>query len=193
MPKARTDGLRLTRCTNMPGYEKKAKKGVFDDAQKELYNREAALCEEVSEWINSDRDEIVDLLLSPQGMARGYLYKWVEYAEKRDIPTLPGPSDYANGQQRDTFLRANFTELVKHVCNEKVTGLLLTLKGEILRNRKKGSTEYVPLVEPNGEVDRVMRIWPVLKKAYEDVVVDDVISFKELAKVGLEYVHPNEG
>lgn len=189
MPKARLDGRRLTRCSNMPGYKKKIENGAYLNGQTELYNREAALCQEVGRWIENDRDKIVDLLLSPQGMARGYLLKWVEYAEKRDMPTLPAPSDYANDQQRDTFLRANFTALVDHVCEKKVDSLLLTLKGTI--ERKKG-TDFVPVDVPNGEVDRVMRIWPALEEAYEEVMDTEDYDHVVLAKIGLDYVHPNE-
>jgi len=192
MPKARLDGRRLTRCSNMPGYKKKIENGAYLNGQTEEYNREAALCQEVTHWISNDRDKIVDLLLSPQGMARGYLLRWVEWAYKYDMPTLPAPSDYANDQQRDTFLRANFTALVDRVCEEKVDGLLLTLKGTILREKKKGTDEYVPPVEPNGEVDRVMRIWPALEEAYEEVMDTEDYDHLVLAKIGLDYAHPNE-
>ena len=191
MPKARLDGRRVTRCSNMPGYKKKIENGAYLNGQTEFYDREAALCQEVTKWIDSKRYKIVDLLLSPQGMARGYLSKWVEWAYKNGMPTLPAPSEYANEEERDQKLRANFTALVDHVCAAKkgVTGLLLTLKGSI--GREKG-TEFVLLVEPNGEVDRVMRIWPALEDAYEDVMDTEVMYFDELAKIGLDYVHPNE-
>ena len=188
MPKARLDGQRATRCSNMPGYKKKIKSGAYLSAQTEFYNREAALCQEVSHWISDEREKIVDLLLSPQGMARGYLLKWVQWADTRGVPTLP--DEYANEEERDQKLRANFTALVDRVCKEKDTGLLLTLKGTMLR--KNGSGEFVPLVTPNGEVDRVMRIWDVLDEAYEDVMDTDVVYFDELAKIGLAYAHPNE-
>jgi hypothetical protein len=192
MPKARLDGRRLTRCTNIPGYEKKTNKGVFDDAQQELANREIALCKEVTRWIDDDRDQIVDLLLSPQGMARGYLLKWVEWAEKRGMPTLPAPTEYSNDQERDLKLWANFRALVDYICTtkEKVTGQLLVLKGTIEREKKKG--EYVPLDVPNGEVDRVMRIWDALEEAYEDVMNTEDYYYGVLAKLGLSYAHPNE-
>ena len=131
MPKARLDGRRVTRCSNMPGYKKKIENGAYLNGQTEFYDREAALCQEVTKWIDSKRYKIVDLLLSPQGMARGYLSKWVEWAYKNGMPTLPAPSEYANEEERDQKLRANFTALVDHVCAAKkgVTGLLLTLKG----------------------------------------------------------------
>lgn len=191
MPKASLDGRRKTRCSNIPGYEKKAKKGVFDDEQQELANREIALCKEVTRWIDDDRDRIVDLLLSPEGMARGYLSKWVEWAEKRDMPTLPAPTEYANDQERDMKLRANFKALVDHVCEKKVTGLLLTLKGTIERKDKR-TGDWVPLDPPNGEVDRVMRIWDDLEEAYADVMDAEDLYYDVLAKLGLSYAHPNE-
>ena len=90
-------------------------------------------------------------------------------------------------------LRANFTALVDRACKEKVTSLLLTLKGTILREKKRGSGEYVKLVEPNGEVDRVMRIWDVLDEAYEDVMENEGEDFYGVkAQIGLAYAHPNE-
>ena len=191
MPKASLTGERLTRCTNIRGYEKKKKKGVFADAQEELADREIALCAEVTKWINSDRDKIVDLLLSPQGMARGYLYKWVEYAEKKGMPTLPASTEYANGEERDRKLRANFRTLVDHVCTtkEKVTGQLMVLKGTIYQ--PKGG-QLIRLAKPNGEVDRVMRIWDDLVNAYEEVVNTDDYYYGVIAKLGLSYAHPNE-
>ena len=190
MPKARLDGLRPVRCSNMPGYKKKVEKGVFADAQEVFYDREDALCQEVSHWISYERDKIVDLLLSPQGTARGYLSKWVQWADKQGMPTLP--DEYANEEERDQKLRANFRALVDRVCKPKaqITGLLLTLKGTIYLT-KPGKLP-VRLVDPNGEVDRVMRIWDVLEEAYEDVMKTDVIYFDELAKIGLAYAHPNE-
>lgn len=189
MPKARLDGQRATRCSNMPGYKKKIKSGAYLSAQTEFYNREAALCQEVSHWISDEREKIVDLLLSPQGMARGYLLKWVQWADTRGVPTLP--DEYANEEERDQKLRANFTALVDRVCKEKVTGLLLTLKGTILLE-KKGKAP-VRLVEPNGEVDRVMRIWDVLDEAYEDVMENEGVDFYGIkAQIGLAYAHPNE-
>ena len=69
---------------------------------------------------------------------------------------------------------------------------LETLKGRILLE-KKGSKELVPLVEPNGEVDRVMRIWDVLDEAYEDVMENEGADFYGIkAQIGLAYAHPNE-
>ena len=158
-------------------------------AQTEFYNREAALCQEVSHWISDERDKIVDLLLSPQGMARGYLLKWVKWANTRGVPTLP--DEYANEEERDQKLRANFTALVDRVCKEKDTGLLLTLKGAIFL--KKAGKAPVRLVEPNGEVDRVMRIWDILDEAYEDVMENEGADFYGVkAQIGLAYAHPNE-
>jgi len=190
MPKARLDGRRQTRCTNLRGYEKKKDKGALFDAQAELAEREIALCKEVARWIKDDPDKIVDLLLSPQGTARGYLSKWVAWADKHGMPTLP--AEYANEEERDQKLRANFRALVDRVCKPKaqITGLLLTLKGTMLR--KNGSGADVPLVEPNGEVDRVMRIWDVLDEAYEDVMDTKDYDYEVLAKIGLAYAHPNE-
>ena len=193
MPKGSLKGARLTRCTNIKGYDKKITKrgsSVTDD-EKDEFDREAALCGEVTKWINDDRDKIVDLLLSPQGMTRGYLYKWVEYAEKKGMPTLPASTEYANDQERDRILRANFRALVDHVCTtkEKVVGQLLVLKGTIYQ--PKGG-QLIRLAKPNGEVDRVMRIWDDLEEAYAAVVNTEDYYYGVLAKLGLAYAHPNE-
>ena len=47
-------------------------------------------------------------------------------------------------------------------------------------------------VEPNGEVDRVMRIWQALEEAYEEVMDTEDYDHVVLAKIGLNYAHPNE-
>ena len=175
----------------MEGYLNK-KSSELTRLEQELRQRESALCNIVENWMKNDRDKIVNLILSPQGMARGYLDVWVRYGDKQKMPMMPDTT-YTDEADRERKLRANFRALVDHAVANKSANQLKTLKGDIyvtrMRDRKK---EFVPLEIPNGEVDRVMRIWDELKAGYLVQIPNGGSNYNGIAMYGLQYVHPNE-
>jgi hypothetical protein len=178
----------------MKAYKKALDDGIYGNGPlaKTIFRRETALCEEISKWIKEDREKIVDLILSPQGMSRGYLNKWVRYANANGMPTLP--EENANVGERDRQLRSNFLKIVQKVANDtptKTQNVLTTLKGDVYYKRKKDG-ELVPTALPNGEVDRVMRIWDVVEEAAREVMDGALLDRDMLVQFGLMYVHPNE-
>lgn len=190
MPKQTQSGLRVTRCSNMEGYMNK-KSSELPRLEQELRQREWALCNIVENWIKNDREKIVNLILSPQGMARGYLDVWVRYGDKQKMPMMP--DTYTDDADRERKLKANFRAIVDHAVANKGVNQLKTLKGDIyvtrIRDRKK---EFVPLETPNGEVDRVMRIWDEAKAGYLVQIPNGEGNYNGIAMYGLQYVHPNE-
>lgn len=192
--KQRKDKIRMARCANMEGYEKNLQGGHYNDEPRaqEMYDREKALCDEIANWIRKDREKIVNLILSPQGTSRGYLDKWVRYANAKGMPMLP--EEYANEADREDKLRKNCLAIVEKVETDTSTNtknVLTTLKGNVYYE-KKSDKQLVPTLLPNGEVDRVMRIWDVMEEAASKVMGSTRLGRNSLVQLGLGYAHPNE-
>jgi hypothetical protein len=173
-------------------------RGFADVVTGKELKRETALCQIVNEW---NPRKIATLVLSPQGAARGYLALWIGFIYSMgmddDLFTdVPNPTNEEEQEEARVQLTRNLAAIILRL---RKISMDKSKQGHSAAKKKFDETLWgeVGKVVVKGEVERVMRIWPEVEKAWREMTgtqTPDLTpdQYTEVAELGLSFAHSNE-